>query len=87
MKIRHAHYLMLIIFNILVFISFLSALYDPYELQEIGLIARYIMLFTIIFGIVIAIYIHYTKNQLFDPLNSDMDSDPKCDEDDEIKLS
>ena len=87
MKIRHAHYLMLIIYNILVFTSFLSALYDPYELEEIGLVARYIMLFTIIFGILIAIYIRLTKNQLFDPLNTDMDSDPTCEEDDEIKLS
>ena len=78
---------MLIIYNILVFTSFLSALYDPYELEEIGLVARYIMLFTIIFGIVIAIYIHLPKNQLFDPLNTDMDSDPTCEEDDEIKLS
>jgi len=34
------------------------------------------MLASIIFGIILAVYIHFTKDQIFDPLSSELDSDP-----------
>jgi len=37
--------------------------------------SMYMMTLSIVVGIVLAIYIHFTKNQLFDPLSSELESD------------
>jgi hypothetical protein len=47
----------------------------------------YFMAGTIVVGIIVAIYVHFTRDQIFDPLSSELDEDPDCIEDEHIKLS
>ena len=78
--------------DIIILSLFLAACIQSYirgtqSLSVISTVSMYFMLATIIIGICVAAYVYYTKDQIFDPLNSELDSDPECVEDDEIKLS
>jgi predicted permease len=65
----------------------ISYLKSRIVLDELSTISSYFMLATILFGIAVALYVIYTKDQVFDPLNSSLDENPKCEEDDKIRLS
>ncbi len=87
MKIRQHQLIDIIIANMLIAACVISYLKSRIVLDELSTISSYFMLATILFGIAVALYVIYTKDQVFDPLNSSLDENPKCEEDDKIRLS
>ena len=87
MKIRQHQLIDIIIANMLIAACVISFLKSRIVLDELSTISSYFMLATILFGIAVALYVIYTKDQVFDPLNSSLDENPECEEDDKIRLS
>ncbi len=87
MKIRQHQLIDIIIANMLIAACVISYLKSRIVLDELSTISSYFMLATILFGISVALDVIYTKDQVFDPLNSSLDENPKCEEDDKIRLS
>ena len=87
MKIKQHQLIDIIIANMLIAACVISYLKSRIVLDELSTISSYFMLATILFGIAVALYVIYTKDQVFDPLNSSLDENPKCEEDDKIRLS
>ena len=76
MKIRHHQYVDLIVVAIFMAACIQSVLLGNGVLDRLSIVSMYVMLSSIIAGIILAIYIHFTKNQIFDPLSSELDEDP-----------
>ena len=76
MKIRHHQYVDLIVVVIFMAACIQSVLLGNGVLDRLSIVSMYVMLSSIIEGIILAIYIHFTKNQIFDPLSSELDEDP-----------
>ena len=76
MKIRHHQYVDLIVVVIFMAACIQSVLLGNGVLDRLSIVSMYVMLSSIIAGIILAIYIHFTKNQIFDPLSSELDEDP-----------
>ena len=71
-KIRQHQLMDVIIANMLIAACVVSYLKSKVVLDKLNTVSSYFMLATIVFGIVIAIYVIYTKDQVFDPLNSSL---------------
>ena len=87
MKIRQHQLIDIIIANMLIAACVISYLKSRIVLDDLSTISSYFMLATILFGIAVALYVIYTKDQVFDPLNSSLDENPEGEEDDKIRLS
>ena len=86
MKIRHHQYVDLIVVSIFVVACAQSVLLGNGVLDRLSIASMYMMVSSIVVGIILAIYIHLTKNQIFDPLSSELDEDTD-DVEDHVKPS
>ena len=86
MKIRHHQYVDLIIVSLFVIAIVQSYFRGTEGLDILSTISMYFMAGTIIIGIIVAIYVYLTRDQIFDPLSSELDEDPD-DEEEHVKLS
>ena len=75
MKVVHHQYFIILVVGLFLLASAQSLLFDNGVLHRLSVASMYMMTLSIVVGIVLAIYIHFTKNQLFDPLSSELDSD------------
>ena len=75
MKVVHHQYFVILVVGLFLLASVQSLLFDNGVLQRLSVISMHMMGFSIIAGVLLAIYIHFTKNQIFDPLSSELDSD------------
>jgi len=76
MKIRHHQYVDLIVVTLFTVACVQSILFNNGVLHRLSLASMYMLISSIVVGIILGIYIHYTHNQIFDPLSSELDSDP-----------
>lgn len=76
MKIRHHQFVDLIVVTFFTVACVQSILFNNGVLHRLSLASMYMLISSIIVGIILGIYIHYTNNQIFDPLDSELDSDP-----------
>ena len=76
MKIRHHQYVDLIVVTFFTVACVQSILFNNGVLHRLSVASMYMLVSSIVVGIILAIYIHFTHNQLFDPLSSELDSDP-----------
>jgi len=76
MKIRHHQYVDLIVVTFFPAACVQSILFNNGVLHRLSLASMYMLISSIVVGIILGIYIHYTHNQIFDPLSSELDSDP-----------
>ena len=76
MKIKHHQIVDLTIVTLFTMAALQSVLFHTGVLNRLSMVSVYVMLASIIFGIILAVYIHFTKDQIFDPLSSELDSDP-----------
>lgn len=76
MKIKHHQIVDLTIVTLFTMAALQSVLFHNGVLERLSMVSVYVMLTSIILGIILAVYIHFTKDQIFDPLSSELDSDP-----------
>lgn len=76
MKVRTHQYIDLFIVALFLIACAQSMILGNSVLDRLSIISMYIVLASIVLGIVIVAYIHFTKDQIFDPLSSELDEDP-----------
>jgi len=64
-----------------------SYIWGKASLHALGLITMWFMATTIVVGVIVVAYIKITKDQIFDPLSSQLEDDPQDVEDDEFRPS
>lgn len=85
--IKHHQLVDIIIVGLFVIAIVQSYFRGTEGLDILSTISMYFMAGTIVVGIIVAFYVHFTRDQIFDPLSSELDEDPDCIEDEHIKLS
>ena len=76
MKVRYHQYLDIGIVLLVMLLCIQSVLFGNDMLDWLSLIATSTMTVSISVGLFLAAYIKLTKNQIFDPLSSELDDDP-----------
>ena len=76
MKVRYHQYLDIGIVLLVMLLCVQSVLFGNDMLDWLSLIATSTMTVSISVGLFLAAYIKLTKNQIFDPLSSELDDDP-----------
>ena len=76
MKVRYHQYLDIGIVLLVMLLCIQSVLFGNDMLDWLSLIATSTMTVSISVGLFLVAYIKLTKNQIFDPLSSELDDDP-----------
>ena len=76
MKVKHHQYVDILILTLLVVTCIQSYIRGTDGLEHLSMISMWFMVANIIIGVIVAIYVRATKDQIFDPLSSELDEDP-----------
>ena len=75
MKIRHHQLVDMMVLTLFVAAAVQSILFHNGVLERLSIASVYMMVSSRVVGIILAIYIHFTTDQIFDPLRSELDTD------------
>ena len=85
--IRHHQYVTMIFLGLFIAAAVSSYVWANVGLHILGMITMWFMTATILIGVIVVAYVKITKDQIFDPLSSELDDDPQDVENDDFGLS